>query len=351
MKFRKVLKIQELKISSGYYVLTLEHPTEWDIKSTLNLSPEDLIRFNISPDDDVIGDEIETRLQSARYSPTREYPPDTVVVSDLRSTEKSAPVYGVSPPFKSHKRQYKIVLETPTPGGSLVVLPKTCYELTLLLTKREYETIKRLSAPAFRVSFSQKKKCFSDICLTSRATLRYHRVFPRDYCNRMIPLVQWIIDYFRCDMDVIGHYCGLVSELPNEKEASFRSWRQEYYAVDLLPKNWKPAFRKKVAETDKILHKRFNNKLPTKGVNEFYDNIEIPAYISKESYPVEEISIGLLAKYCMRRSHYLPEIVIEARSITGNRKACEAVCEQLQKQVADLFKTSRSSLSLDIEKY
>jgi hypothetical protein len=42
-------------------------------------------------------------------------------------------------------------------------------------------------------------------------------------------------------------------------------------------------------------------------------------------------------------------IVIEARSVAGNRKACQTACEKLSQQASKLFGVSFDCLSLTVE--
>lgn len=72
-------------------------------------------------------------------------------------------------------------------------------------------------------------------------------------------------------------------------------------------------------------------------VHGFYDTIETNTWESKKSHSIEELSIGLEAKYVSQDSYHLPSIVIESRSVFGNRKAGEAACETLSQEATKLF--------------
>jgi hypothetical protein len=188
--------------------------------------------------------------------------------------------------------------------------------------------------------------------LTCRGTLDDPRVFPQDYAALMIPLARAMIAYFDGDVDVVGHYCGLEIEEEGERHPRLgtRTWRREYFAVDSLSlDDWEAAFSDSVARIDVILKERYDNRLPMGTVHEFYDNIETSTWESKKPYPVEELSVGLEAKYIFRERHHLPSISIEARSVDGNRKACQAACEALSREAAMLFGVRFDHLSLEVE--
>ena len=104
-----------------------------------------------------------------------------------------------------------------------------------------------------------------------------------------------------------------------------------------------------MARIDAVLKERYDNQLPMETVREFYDNIETSAWESKKSYPVEELAVGLQAKYVFREGCHLPAIVIEARSVVGNRKACQAACGALCREAAALFGVRFDHTSLEIE--
>ena len=180
--------------------------------------------------------------------------------------------------------------------------------------------------------------------LKYRATLNNPRVFPKNYAARMISLVRAMIAYFDGDVDVLGHYCGIDIEEERERPGEdprlgTRTWQREYFAVDpLSPKNRESPFSDSVTRIDAILRERYHNRLPSDHIREFYDNSETSARESKKPHPVEELAVGLEAKYVFRQHCHLPSIVIEARSVSGNRKACAAACEALCQEAVALFK-------------
>jgi hypothetical protein len=84
-------------------------------------------------------------------------------------------------------------------------------------------------------------------------------------------------------------------------------------------------------------------------VHEFYDNLETSTWESKKWHPIQQLSVGLQAKYVSRERCHLPSIVIEARSVGGNRKACQAACEALSQEAANLFSVRFGHVSLAVE--
>jgi hypothetical protein len=189
-----------------------------------------------------------------------------------------------------------------------------------------------------------------DVALTWRATLDDHRVFPKDYAARMVPLIRAMLAYFDGDVDRVGHYCGLETEGDERANDRTRTWQREYFAVDAhVPRRWEAAFSSSVARIDAILKERYHNRLPSSTVREFYDNVETSTWESKQWHPVEEASVGLQAKYVFRKQHHLPCLTVEARSTVGNRKACEAVCETLSREASALFGVRFDHVSLSCE--
>jgi hypothetical protein len=61
------------------------------------------------------------------------------------------------------------------------------------------------------------------------------------------------------------------------------------------------------------------------------------------------LAVGLQAKYVFREGYHLPSIVIEARSVAGNGKACQAACEALCREAAALFGVRFDHISTEIE--
>jgi hypothetical protein len=340
----------------GKYQLGLIEPGTWlEAKSTLTLTAEDMIRFSLDPGEDLVGATLELILKAVPYS-WETCSPDMVLITDLASLREVHHHYSMVPPDKSERRTCRLEAKTPVYGGTLVVLPPTYYELNLLLTEGEYRRLRGLPAStALEVRLRQVRRHFRDIVLTYRGTLDDARVFPQDYAARMIPLVRAMIAYFDGDVDVVGHYCGLEVEEERERPGDdprrgTRTWRREYFAVDpLSPGDWEAAFAGSVAQIDAILTERYDNRLPTDTVREFYDNIETSAWERKEPPPVEELSVGLQAKYVFRQHCHVPSIVIEARSVDGNRKACEAACEALSREAATLLGVRFDHTSWDIE--
>lgn len=181
------------------------------------------------------------------------------------------------------------------------------------------------------------------------------RVFPTDYTARMTTLGRAMLDHLDGDVDVVGHYCGL--ELEEERELAgpddrpgTRTWHREYLAVESLsPDDWETAFADSVAEIDAVLGKRYDNRLPMTAVRYFYDHLETSTWESRQRHPVEELTVGLEARYVIRERVHLPAIIIEARSIAGNRKGCEAACQALSESAASLFRVKfhRASWSME----
>lgn len=201
-----------------------------------------------------------------------------------------------------------------------------------------------------------EKKIFRDVVLTWRGTLEAPRIFPADYAARMIPLARAMIAYFDGDVDVVGHYCGLEIEIEEERERlgddslGTRVWRREYFAVDpLSPDDWEAPFAASVTQIDALLAERYGNRLPMGSVHEFYDHLETSVWESKKRHPIEELLVGLQARYVFREGCHLPSIVIEARSVGGNRKACQAACEALSREAVASFGVRFRHISLAVE--
>ena len=340
----------------GKYVLVLSDPSAWhEAESTLSLTAKDLIRFGLDPGEDLVGATLELILKAVPYS-RETYSPDTVIITDLTSLREVHHHYSMVPPDKSVRQTWRLKAKTPVPGGTLVVLPPTYYELDLLLSGAEYRRVRRLPAgTALQVQLRHLRRHFRDVVLTYRGNLNDPRVFPPDYTARMTSLARAMIAYFDGEVDVVGHYCGLVLEEERERPEAdprlgTRTWRREYFALDpLSPDDWEAAFADSVARIDATLTERYDNRLPMDTVREFYDNIETSAWERKEPPAVEELSVGLQARYVFRKHCHLPSIVIEARSTVGNRKACQAACEALSREAATLFGVHFDHISLEIE--
>jgi hypothetical protein len=323
-----------------------------ETESTVTLTAEDMIRFGLDPGEELVGATLEVTLKVVPYP--QEIPsPDTVLITRLARSTEVQHCYAVIPPDKSEWRTCWLEAKTPVPGGTLVALPPTYYELNLPLSDSEYRRLRELPADsALEVWVKLVRRRFRDVVLTYRGTLDDPRVLPQDYAALMIPLVRAMIAYFDGDVDVIGHYCGL--EIEDEEgdgsRLGTRAWRREYFAVDALsPDDWEVAFAESAARIDAILKERYNNRLPMATVSEFYDNIETSTWESMEYHPTRELSVGLKAQHVFREGCHLPSIVIQARSVTGNRKACQAACEALSREAAALFGVRFDHILLEIE--
>jgi hypothetical protein len=321
----------------------------------VNLTAEDMIRFGLDPGEDLVGATLELALAAVPFS-WAERTSDTVLIDRLSRTSEVQHLYSAIPPDRSERRTCRLEAKTPVHGGTLVIMPSTYYELNLNLTEGEYRRLQGLPAgTALQVQLRQAKRPFRDVVLTYRGTLDDSRVFPQDYTPRMISLARAMIAYFGGDVDVVGHYCGLETEqdhkgLGDGSRPETRTWQREYFAVDpLSPDDWETAFADSVARTDAILAERYGNRLPSSPVREFYDQLETSIWESKKLYPVEELTVGLLAKYAFRERHHLPSIFIEARSTVGNRKACQAACDALSHEAASLFGVRFDHVSLAVE--
>jgi hypothetical protein len=340
----------------GKYQLGLIEPGIWlEAESSLTLMAEDMIRFGLDPGEDLVGATLELTLRAVPYSPEASSP-DAVLITGLTRSTEVQQHYTRIPPNKSERHTCRLEAKTPVYGGTLVVLPPTYYELNLLLTEGEYRRLRGLPAgTALEVRLRQLRRHFRDIVLTYRGILDDSRVFPQDYAARMISLVRAMIAYLDDDVDVVGHYCGLVIEEERERPGDHprlgtRTWRREYFAVaPLSPDDWEAAFADSIARIDAILAERYDHRLPTDTVREFYDSIETSAWERKKPPPVEELSVGLQAKYVFRQHCHVPSIVIEARSTVGNRKACQAACKALSREAATLFGVRFDHTSWDIE--
>lgn len=62
--------------------------------------------------------------------------------------------------------------------------------------------------------------------------------------------------------------------------------------------------------------------------------------------------VDVVGHYCgieSRKGYHLPSIVIQARSVSGNRKACQQACQTLGETAASLFAVRFDHASLAIE--
>jgi len=357
----KHLTVTSLEIrdrTEGKYAFELwDTATSLDEKSRFTLTAQDVIRFGLDPREELAGATLELTLKAVSYS-RESHTPDTVLITSLsRSNDLQYRCSSIRPD-KWEQQTFRLKAKTPVAGGTLVLLPSTYYELNLRLTEGEYRRLRSLPADsALELSLRSADRAFRDIVLKRRGVLSHHRIFPKDYAAKMIPLVKSMVSYFNGDVDLVGHYCGL--ELLDERETtdtvsqpSTWRWHREYFAVGPLScRNWETPFAERVAEIDAILKRRFRNRLPIHNVKHFYDNIETHAWESKKWHPVDELSVGLEARYVSRASHWLPCITVEARSVDGNRKACEDICSQLCGEASGLFKVKFDHESLMVEEF
>lgn len=358
-KITKQLTVSRLEMRhrmEGKYEIGLSQPEAWpEAESTLTLTAQDMIRFGLDPGEDLAGATLELTLTAVPFS-WETHSPDTVIITHLSRSTEVQHHYSFVPADKSERRTCRLEAKTPVHGGTLVVLPPTYYELNLHLTEGEYRRLQALpAASALEVQLRHVRRHFRDVVLTYRGTLDDHRVFPEEYAERMTALARAMIAYFDGDVDVVGHYCGLEVEEENQEadanpRLGTRIWHRQYFAVDgFSPDDWETAFADSVAQVDAILKDRYDNRLPMGTVHEFYDNLETSTWESKKWHPIQELSVGLQAKYVFRERCHLPSIVIEARSVDGNRKACQTACEALSQEAANLFGVRFDHVSLAVE--
>ncbi|MBI3922132.1 MAG: hypothetical protein HY318_11995 [Armatimonadetes bacterium] len=354
----KQLTVATLEIHDrreGKYTLKLRDYQSWsDEETRLTLTAHDMVRFGLDPREQLAGARLELTLKAISYS-QESHTPHTVKIISLSRSYEIQHSYSAIPPDKWEKQSYHLKAKTPVGGGTLVLLPPTYYELNLRLTEGEYRRLRSLPADtALEMSLRSDDRAFCDFVLKRRGVLNSPRVFPKDYAANMVPLVKSMIAYYDGDVDVVGHYAGL--EIDDERECredarpSIWRWHREYFAVDSLsPEEWEASFTTSVDHIDGILKRRYCNRLPIKTVHHFYDNVETSAWMSKKRHAVDELSVGLEARCVSRESHWLPSVVVEARSVDGNRKACEAICDSLCEQATGLFKVKFDHQSLTVE--
>jgi hypothetical protein len=358
MKAQKIIKkltVTELQIlhrAEGKYQLTLREPRTWDkTESVLTLTAQDMVRFGLEPCEELLGATLAVSLEAVPYS-RKTKSPDIVYISSLSRQTEVQHHYAMTPPDKLERRICQLKAETPRPAGSLVMLPSTYYRLSVRLSEGEYRRLHSLPASAaLLLGLQRVDGNLRDVTLTWRATLDDHRVFPKEYAKKMTRLIRGMLAYFETDVDVVGHYCGIDTDVAHESAGKrTRTWQREYLALDALsPRRWEAPFSRSVARIDAVLKKRYNHRLPSGAIREFYDKIETSTWESKHRHPVEEASVGLQAKYVFRQRHHLPCLTVEARSIDGNRKACEAVCETLSREASALFGARFDHVSLSCE--
>lgn len=355
----KRLTITQLEIRShleGRYLLGLTEPGMWPAaESTLTMTEEDMARFGLDPGEGLVGTTLEITLKAIPYS-RETLSPDTVLITRLGRSTEVQHRYAAIPPDKSERRTCRLEARMPVSSGTLAVLPPTYYQLDLQLTEGEYRRLRGLSAgTVLQVQLRQASRRFRDVVLTYRGTFDHPRVFPHDYAARLIPLARAMIAYFDGDVDMLGHYCGLETEEECERpdedsRLDRRTWHREYFATDpLSPDTWEAAFADSVARIDAIMTQRYDNHLPMGTVCEFYDRIETSTWESKKRHPIEELSVGLQAKHVFRKHHHLPSILIEARSVGGGPKACQAACESLSREATALFGVHFDHILSEIE--
>lgn len=205
---------------------------------------------------------------------------------------------------------------------------------------------------AFNIKLSSEGKQHTDIVLTYRSYFNSPRIFPKGYIKGIIPLIETAIDYFKEDIDVISHLSGL--EFPLEtgkKQARYNParWQRDYFLVEPYGRNWKEIYIKNASNVDDILKERFKNKLSMQMGMKFYHNVEVISYEGRRYHPVQEITIGLVAGSCFSKGYMLPGIEIEARSISGNIKACKSICKTLMEESKEIFNLKGHSVHLSVE--
>lgn len=360
MKLRKKLRIEEFKICgmrNGRYELFLRDLECWELNSKFSLGKDELIFGNLNPSEKILGKDLAITFVSTKFK-YNEREGNKLYIVDLEKTETAGWNYYSIPKSKSKKSRYILHLKTPIPGGSLVLVPLPFYDLKISLNEAEYQKVKRLSpSTVFEISYCLDLVGFEDVIVTYRCSLNSPRVFPLGYANKIIPLIQAAIDYFEGDIDCLSHLSGLEIELEgassNRKRENHgsRSWRRDYFLIESYGQRWKGRFKKDLTEVDKILMARYDNKLPATPVREFYDRIEIFAYETKKKHFIEEISVGLLAKYTFQKDYHLPSIEIETRSISGNLKACESVGQRFIEKAKEIFRLKKEVIHIQTEEY
>lgn len=204
----------------------------------------------------------------------------------------------------------------------------------------------------FKIKLNLEGNRHTDIVLTYRSYFNSPRIFPKGYIKGIIPLIESAMDYFKDDIDVISHLSGLELRLKaGKKQDRYHPvrWQRDYFLIEPYDSNWKEMYIRNARKVDGILKERFKNKLSTKMGMKFYHNVEVISYEGRKYHPVQEISIGLSAGLCFSKGYMLPGIEIEARSIDGNIKACEAVCQTLMEKSKEIFNLKSHSIHLSVE--
>jgi len=358
LKLIKRLTVNRLEIQHGGargYVLELVEPDEQPVtESIVTLTADDMTRFGLEADETLVGAELELVLTAVPLSVDRSSP-DTVTITRLSSARETRYHYGSALMGASEQPVYCLELETPAHGGILTLLPATYFELSLSLTETEYRRVRKLPVPsAFQLRLRRAHQCLSDVVLTWRGSLKSVRVFPLDYAERMISLAHAMMAYFGSDIDTVEHHCVIDTDeerpQPGDDDLETWHWKREYLAVDALSaKKWEAPFKARAAQIDAILAERYRHKLSMESIHEFYDHLETSAWESRKAHLIEKLTIGLQAGYVFQGGYHLPSIIIEARSVNGNRKACEVACATLGQEASRLFGVHFDHISLAVE--
>lgn len=333
MRIEKYLIIEKLELTSAGnapYRLFLIDPQNYQLKSEFTIGREELIEANIEPTDRIIGKRLLVCLKSEKWKQDKSAP-EIVTIQDLQKIISINCSYGSVPP-----------------------LPCPLYKIELSLTEEEYEKFRKLpKATAFRINLHLERKRFTDIVLTYRSYFNSPLILPKGYIDKSIPLIKSAIDYFKDDIDVISHLSGLEFRIEiEEKESRYNpaKWQRDYFLIEPYGRNWEEMYIKNAKKVDGVLKERFKNRLPIQIEGKFYHDVEITSYEGKQHYPVQEITIGLRAGLCPGKGYMLPVVEIEARSIDGNIKTCEYVCQILMEKAKEIFNLKHHSVYSSIEK-
>lgn len=328
---------------TGKYTLglcsTRDHATQEE--ATLTLTATDLVRYRLDPSESLVGATVELTVSIVPAENSERQPAEVKIqkLSAERITHYLAnrPTQG-----KTETIVWCLQLATPVRGGSIILLPDTYLELNLTLSVDEYRQVRKLPAETrLQVDLRPLQQPFRDLSLTWWGTLDDPRLLPPAYCNRMIDLARAMIGLFDGDIDVICHGCGLTTpgrETGDSDWPMVRQWQRDYFATDVYePDAWEAPYRERVAAIDTLLAERYGNQLVSGGPSAFYDLLEASTWQSKRRHPVDEMTVGLRTGNVMQGGVYLPSIVIEARSVGGNRKGCEAFGAVLMAEATRLF--------------
>ncbi len=360
-KFSKVMIICRLEIHhlhASRYLLALHDPdSHTDEESKLLLTDEDMVRFRLDPREDLVGSELELLL-TAISSPKQARNPDLMHIKSLTAIHTLRPIYQQIPPTKFETQNYQLKLETPISGGTISIVPSTYYELTLALSQEEYQQATLLdTATVFQLLVRPVKPHFRDLTLTWEGTLADGQIFPPNYAEQMSALAGRLIAWFDGDIDVVCHACGLEADVDDEAptpnadgKPERRTWSLEFFAIESYdPDEWEAGYRAHVAEIDTELRHRYKNRLEVGRNRRFYDELEVSTWMQKRRHAVDEASVGLRAGNVLRDHVYLPSIFVSARSVGGNRKACEALGAALCQEATRLFGVRFDRVSLDVD--